>query len=135
VSGLKGVRIQDSFTANNEGQEMVNYTTVTNVMPPVPGKQMYATIGAGWGNAALNRELAKSGLWALGASHGNLRSNHCLRRTSANLGSRRSYSSRGLGSVRRTRILFHGVWFRSRSSYGVSGHNTGWEPHDSQLSN
>jgi hypothetical protein len=67
---VKGVRIADSFKPQSEGEETVDYKTITNIMPQQPGKQMYATIGAGWGSAALNRELARSGLWSHGASHG-----------------------------------------------------------------
>jgi hypothetical protein len=70
VSGLKGVRLLESFTPTKEGVEPVTYKTVTNIIKPQPGKQAAVTFGAGYSIQDLNRELGKSGLWTVGAAHG-----------------------------------------------------------------
>jgi FAD/FMN-containing dehydrogenase len=67
---MKGVRVHDDFTATPKGMDPVEYNTQTNVLRAVPGKQMYVTFGAGMTTAGLNRELGKSGLWTVGAAHG-----------------------------------------------------------------
>jgi FAD/FMN-containing dehydrogenase len=69
VAGFKGVRVHDSFEPTLNGTDTVDYSTVTNVLRRVDGKQMYATFGVGMSTSALNRELLKSGLWTPGAAH------------------------------------------------------------------
>lgn len=72
VSGLKGVRILEEFTPTLQGAESINAKTVTNVIKPVAGKQAAATFGGGMTSDELNKELAKSGLYTVGAAHGSV---------------------------------------------------------------
>jgi hypothetical protein len=70
VSGLKGIRVLESFTPTPEGAEAVSKTTKANVIKPVPGKQAAVTFGAGITTKELNLALLQSGLIGLGAAHG-----------------------------------------------------------------
>jgi hypothetical protein len=70
VPDMKGVRVLDSFTPTRNGAESVTYKTVTNVIKAKTGQQAAVTFGAGMSSSELNRELAKSGLWTVGAAHG-----------------------------------------------------------------
>jgi hypothetical protein len=67
---MKGVRVLEEFVPSEHGAEPVDYKTVINVIKPVPGKQAVATFGPGTSYTELNRALAKSGLWTIGAAHG-----------------------------------------------------------------
>jgi hypothetical protein len=67
---LKGIRVLESFSATGKGAEGVVSSTKANVIKPVPGKQAAATIGGGVNIDELNKELRKSGLYAIGAAHG-----------------------------------------------------------------
>jgi FAD/FMN-containing dehydrogenase len=70
VGGMKGVRVVDGFVPTVRGAEGVDWKTVTNVVSRVEGREYAATFGAGVSYAELNKELAKSGLWTIGAAHG-----------------------------------------------------------------
>jgi hypothetical protein len=48
----------------------VNYKTAGNTIKPVPGKQAAITVGGGVNIDEANKVLRKSGLYALGAAHG-----------------------------------------------------------------
>ena len=70
VGGMKGVRVLEEFVPTAKGAEGVDWKTVTNVVKPAAGKRPAVTFGAGMSYSELNRELAKSGLWTIGAAHG-----------------------------------------------------------------
>jgi hypothetical protein len=70
VGGMKGVRVVDGFVPTVKGADGVDWKTVTNVVERVEGREYAATFGAGVSYAELNKELAKSGLWTIGAAHG-----------------------------------------------------------------
>jgi FAD/FMN-containing dehydrogenase len=67
---MKGIRVLESFTPTTNGAEPVNYKTVTNAIWPTSGKQAAVTIGAGVTGLEMSSALARSGLFALFASHG-----------------------------------------------------------------
>jgi hypothetical protein len=67
---MKGIRVLESFTPTAQGAEPVNFRTVTNAIWPTSGKQAAVTIGAGVTGLEMSAALAKSGLFALFASHG-----------------------------------------------------------------
>lgn len=69
---MKGVRVHESFTPTANGAETVNSATVANTIKPDPKKQAAATVGAGITADELNKVLAKSGLYSIGAAHGSV---------------------------------------------------------------
>jgi hypothetical protein len=70
VAPLKGVRIHESFTPSQNNTEPVNYRTVANTIKLEPGKQAAATVGGGVTYKEFNRVLRASGLYSIGAAHG-----------------------------------------------------------------
>jgi hypothetical protein len=62
--------VLDSFTATGKGAAPVVSTIKANVIKPIPRKQAAVTVGAGINIDELNKELRKSGLYAIGAAHG-----------------------------------------------------------------
>jgi hypothetical protein len=70
ITGLKGIRVLESFKPSEMGAAPVDRTTKANVITPAPGKQAAVTIGGGINIDELNRELRKSDLYTIGAAHG-----------------------------------------------------------------
>lgn len=70
LTELKGIRVHESFTPTAAGAEAVDYRTAGNVIKPLPGKQAAVTVGGGVNVDEANAVLRKSGLYALGAAHG-----------------------------------------------------------------
>jgi hypothetical protein len=66
---MKGVRVLESFIPTANGAESVNSATKVNVIKPDPKGQAAVTVGAGINIDELNKALAKSGLYAIGAAH------------------------------------------------------------------
>jgi FAD/FMN-containing dehydrogenase len=69
IGGLKGIRVLESFTPTATGAKSVDYETDANKITPVAGKQAAVTIGGGVAIAELNKVLATSGLYSIGAAH------------------------------------------------------------------
>lgn len=69
INGLKGIRVLESFTPTTAGAKAVDYETNSNKISPIAGKQAAVTIGGGVNIAELNKVLATSGLYAVGAAH------------------------------------------------------------------
>jgi hypothetical protein len=72
VSGLKGIRVLDSFSSFRNGTEPVNYQTQTNSIKLLSGQQAAATVGGGITLRELNQGLRVSGLYSIGAAHGKI---------------------------------------------------------------
>jgi FAD/FMN-containing dehydrogenase len=68
VSGLKGAHLLESYTPMTQGTRPVSYQTQTNQITYQPGAAVI--FGGGMSTAELNNELGKSGLWTVGAAHG-----------------------------------------------------------------
>ncbi|KAF2395824.1 FAD-binding domain-containing protein [Trichodelitschia bisporula] len=70
VTGMKGIRLLESFTPTVKGAEPVDVKTVTNVIKPKAGQDTAITIGAGVTATEITTAAVGSGLFALIAAHG-----------------------------------------------------------------
>lgn len=72
ISKLTGVNVLTSFTPGTTGATSPSPSAAANVVKPVAGQQAAVTFGAGVSTQALNDAIAASGLFTLGAAHGEL---------------------------------------------------------------
>ncbi|KAF2433259.1 FAD-binding domain-containing protein [Tothia fuscella] len=70
VNELKGIRVLESFVPTAAGAESVDYKTKSNTIKPVIELQAAVTVGGGVNIDEANKALRQSGLYALGAAHG-----------------------------------------------------------------
>jgi hypothetical protein len=68
VSGLKGAHLHEQFVARPEGVPRVNSNSVANVITHRQGSAI--TFGGGMSTAEVNNALGGSGMWTVGAAHG-----------------------------------------------------------------
>jgi hypothetical protein len=70
INELKGIRVLEEYKATAAGVPSVDYKTKPNNITIVPGKQAAVTVGGGVNVDEANKVLRNSGLYALGAAHG-----------------------------------------------------------------
>jgi hypothetical protein len=72
VNRLKGIRLSSKFTPTNEGVPAINSSSKVEKMTFGRDELGYVTFGVGMSTQEINDALDPSGVFTMGAAHGNL---------------------------------------------------------------
>lgn len=70
VGDIKGIRLSKKFTANATGVPALGNNEKAEKMTMAAGDEAFVTFGAGMSTQLINNAIAPSGLFTLGAAHG-----------------------------------------------------------------